>query len=77
MEQYPVGKYVDCLDALAYQVQIIGRPGLKSPPPPREDTMEAMRLRLRKFHHPKTRGGIPIIGHNNVRQTPVTIEVRK
>jgi hypothetical protein len=78
MEQFPVGKYVDCLDSLAYQLQLIIRPGAKRPPPPREDTMEAMRKRLKKFHHPVSKSGIPILGQDRVRiPTPVTIEVAR
>ena len=78
MEQFPVGKYLDCIDSLAYQLQIIGRPGGKRTPKPREDTIDAMHKRLRRSHKLKSKRSIPIIGRNHLRDsTPITVEVSK
>lgn len=73
MLQFPVGKYMDCIDALAYQLQLVSRPARKKAPPPREDTAYAMMMKHKKLLGITKKSKIPIIGHDRVRSAQATV----
>lgn len=68
MEQFPVGKYVDCLDSLAYHPQITIRSSKPKPTPRAENTIAAIFEKHRKKKRLRNRKSVPTIGHDRLRR---------
>lgn len=78
MVQFPVGKYIDALDSLAYHLQLTIKPNKKvkiiQPGP---DTIYALLKKHRRMVSGKKSYGIPVLGHDRIRSAePEGIKVR-
>jgi hypothetical protein len=78
MVQYPVGKYVDALDALAYFPKMVRPAALPSAPPERTDTFEAYMKAWRSRRVRLGNDGTPVVGScaSRIRGASVLVGVR-